>query len=118
MGHHDESVAGLVISDEVLAAIAITTAKGISGVSALVPRPMSAGRIFRQKNGKAGGSNRYVKIVGSEAELLLELSLRVRANAKISTLAAEVQRSVKTAVQSMTGKSVARVNLRVIGADF
>ena len=70
-------------------------------------------RLLRQ-----GGSLRYVKLAQSGAELSLELALRARAGVNIASLACKVQSAVKTALQDMTGKNVARVNLRIEGAEF
>ena len=114
---------GLVISDEVLAAIAVTTARETGGVSALLPH---GAKLLRRLMGirpvaaiiPQGEALRYVKITGTQAGLVLEMALRVHMGAKVPAVAAEVQRSVKNAVQSMTGKAVAKVNLRVQGVDF
>ena len=100
----------IVISDEVLAAIAAASARDIEGVSSLLPQ---AGVPWQR-----GGSLKYVKIGGTAADLVFDLSLRVRADAKICAVAGNVQRAVKNAVQGMTGKTVAKVNLRIAGADF
>ena len=103
---------GIVISEEVLASIAVTAAREVGGVAALVPCPANVTRLLRKQ-----GSLRYVKLTHSGAQLSLELTLRVRAGVNIATLACEVQRAVKTALQDMTGKTVARVNLRIAGAE-
>jgi len=103
---------GIVISDEVLAAIAVTAAREVEGVASLVARPAGITRLLRQ-----GGSLRYVKLAQNGAELSLELTLRVRPGVNIATLACKVQCAVKAALQDMTGKNVARVNLRVEGAE-
>ena len=112
MSHHDpqQNIGGLVISNEVLAAIAVAAARDTEGVSALLPHPQP---IWRR-----GESLRYVKIGGTAAELVFDMTLRVRADAKVCAVACDVQRAVKNAVQGMTGKTVARVNLRIDGADF
>jgi len=112
MNHHDprKNVGGLVISNEVLAAIAAASARDTEGVSALVPHPEPLWR--------RGESLRYVRIGGTATELVFDLSLRVRAGAKVCAVACNVQRSVKNAVQAMTGKTVARVNLRITGTDY
>ena len=102
---------GLVISEEVLAAIAVTAARRVEGLSALVPRPGEALRLFK------GEDLHYVKITGEE-ELTVEMTLRVRADTKGSVVAMEVQRAVKNALQTMTDKTVEHVNLKIQGADF
>ena len=51
--------------------------------------------------------------------LLFELSFQPgEAIASLAERACEVQRAVKTALQDMTGKTVARVNLKIAGAEF
>jgi len=115
----DRPNGGIVISEEVLASIAATAAREVDGVASLVPRaprivPRAASvtRLLRKQ-----GDLRYVKLAQSGTQLSLEMALRVRAGVNIATLACEVQRAVKTALQDMTGKTVARVNLRIAGAE-
>jgi uncharacterized alkaline shock family protein YloU len=109
----NEQNSGLVISEEVLAAIAVAATRDVDGVSALVPHTANVKQLLRQ-----GSSQRFVKITGTETELVLELWLRIKANVKIADVATEVQRNVKEAMQTMTGKTVAKVNLRIAGVDF
>jgi len=111
--HHDpgNDRGGFVISDEVIAAIAVTAAQDVEGVSAIMPRASELTRMLKK-------DLRFVKITGSEAEVTVELLLRLRADARLITVAGRVQRAVKEALQSMTGRTVARVNLRIVGVDF
>ena len=112
MNHHDprKNVGGLVISDEVLAGIAAASARDTEGVSTLLPHTEPPWR--------RGESLRYVRIGGTATGLVFDMSLRVRAGAKVCAVACDVQRAVKNAVQGMTGKTVARVNLRIAGTDM
>ena len=105
---------GLVISNEVLAAIAVTAARDVGGVSAVVPRVPELARLrnLRWEN------QRYVKLSGEGGEVTVELWLRVRAGIKLTTVAGGVQRAVKDALQGMTGKIVTRVNIKILGIDF
>lgn len=100
---------GLVISEEVLAEIAAAAARGVSGVSALA-------RQQGERRRSPGKALRYVKISG-EAELVVELWLRLKAGTKIIAVASEVQRGVREALQTMAGKTVLRVNLRITGIE-
>ena len=111
--HHDphKGLGGLVISDEVLASIAVTAARDIEGVSAIVPRAPDLSRLLKR-------DLRFVKITGDEAEMTVELMLRLRAGARLITVSGKVQRAVKEALQNMTDRTVARVNLRIMGVDF
>jgi len=103
---------GIVISEEVLASIAATAAREVEGVAGLVPRPTGLARLLRRQ-----GDLRYVRLTQGGGELTLELTLRVRAGVNIAALACDVQRAVKAALQDMTGKTVARVNLKIAGSE-
>jgi len=107
----DEDLGGLVISDEVLAAIAVTAARDIEGVSALAPRPPNLSRLFK------GEYLRYVKLTPGDTEIAVDLSLRIRAGSKITEVASGVQRAVRDALQGMTGRTVTKVNVKVLGVD-
>ncbi|MDR2526164.1 MAG: Asp23/Gls24 family envelope stress response protein [Oscillospiraceae bacterium] len=110
--HHHESAGGLVISDEVIAAIAVTAAKEIEGVSSIVPRT-DVTRFLRLAE-----HLRLVKVYGGEAEVALQLSVRMQAGARLAAVAGELQAKMKEAVQNMTGRTVSRVNITVVGADL
>jgi len=111
--HHDprENLGGLVISAEVLASIALTAARDIEGVSVVVPRAVDLKRLFKR-------SLRYVKIAGNDTEMEVELMLRLCAGARLIAVSGKVQRAVKEALQGMTGRTVARVNLKIQGIDY
>jgi len=104
---------GIVISEEVLAAIAATAVREVEGVTALVARPASVTHLLRK-----GGDLRYVKLTQAGAELVIEMALRVKAGVNITTLSCQAQCAVKKALQDMAGRTVSRVNLRIAGADF
>jgi len=131
---------GIVISEEVLASIAATAARGVEGVASLVPRAPrivprapriiprapriipSAPRTVPRPSGLARllrrqGDLRYVRLTQGGGELTLELTLLVRTGVNIAALACDVQRAVKAALQDMTGKTVARVNLKIAGSE-
>jgi len=105
-----DPIGGLVISDEVLAEIAVTAARDVPGVSALV-------RQRAERLPRLDSALHFVKMTG-EGELVVELWLRMKPGTKITAAAADVQRSVKEALHTMTGKTVSRVNLRIIGIDY
>ncbi|MDR1465842.1 MAG: Asp23/Gls24 family envelope stress response protein [Oscillospiraceae bacterium] len=116
MGNHDsmDGIGGLVISDEVLAAIAMTAARDIEGVSAILPRPADVARLFHPND----VASRYVKVISAENDVKIQMSLRIQSGLRISSVAGAVQRAVKNAIQNMTGHTVSRVNLNVEGAEF
>ena len=109
----EDSKGELVISEEALAAIAATAVRKVEGVTALVPRAASITKLLRKVD-----DLRYVKLTQAGAELAIELTLRVRAGVNIAVLACQAQRAVKKALRDMADKTVARVNLKIAGADF
>jgi len=107
---HDPNI---VISDEVLAKIAVTAAKEVDGVAKLVPLPLDLARLPKKKN-----DLRFVKITQNQAaELTVALALRLHAAAQVTAVAGRVQRAVKDALESMTERTIARVNVRIQGVD-
>jgi uncharacterized alkaline shock family protein YloU len=112
MANHGASGGGdsLVISEDVIAAIAVTAAKEAQGIAQLVP--LSVGPGFRH-----GEHARFVKIGGGEAEMTLALSVKLALDVNLPQAAGEAQKAVKTAVETMPGRTVARVNITVAGIE-
>lgn len=110
----NDKLGGLVISEEVIAAIALNAAKDIDGVAGFAARPPDVQSIFKIGDGPL----KSVKVWSGENDVKLQLYLIIRDNKKIPAVAAEVQRSVKNAVQNMTGRIVTKVNISIAGIDF
>jgi uncharacterized alkaline shock family protein YloU len=108
--HNDVFFGGLVISPEVIAKIAITAAKDVEGVGALVPCKNDFRRYLRFRSALG-----YVKINGGDQDMRLVLALTLRPGAQIKKVGAQVQRQVKEAIQNMTGKTVTQVNVHIAG---
>ncbi|MCL1845783.1 MAG: Asp23/Gls24 family envelope stress response protein [Defluviitaleaceae bacterium] len=89
------------ISDEVLMVISATAATEADGVLRISGKP---GRKQLAKCTSVAVKNKTVTI---------GLSIAVRFGAKIHEVSADVQKRVKTAIETMTGLSVAEVNVRV-----
>ena len=104
----------LVISEEVIASIAVNAAKDVNGVAALLPRPADVRSALRIRE----GIQRFVGIAAADNELRLHLYIRLKSGAKLPAVCEKVQSGVKDAVQSMTGKVVSRVDVSVLGIDF
>ena len=95
------SMGELVISEEVISAIATNAAKDVDGI--------------------AGFSNRPVDVVNTIKKGSLKVMSPVRVLAdgeKIRQVAEEVQQAVKESVQNMTGKLVSKVNVIIAGLEF
>lgn len=112
--NNSDKLGGLVISEEVIAAIALNAAKDIDGVAGFASRPPDVQSIFKIGD----GPSKSVKVWSGENDVKLQLYLIIRDNKKIPSVAAEVQRSVKNAVQNMTGRVVTKVNISIAGIDF
>ncbi len=98
-----------IISEEVIATIAGTAATEVVGVACMASRPVD----IRGFMGSA--ATKSVKVVNNESETVVDVYINVRLDANIQTVCSDVQRAVKTAVQSMTGKPVTKVNVHVAG---
>ena len=99
-----------IISEDVIATIAGTAASEIPGVAGMAKRPADLRGIVA-----GGAAPKSVRVINNEHETVLDVYVNLKQGAKIQETAALIQQSVKTAVQSMTGKPVTRVNVHVEG---
>ncbi len=112
MGKHPDSntvATQLVISDEVIASIAMSAAKDIEGVAGFVQRPKdirSFVNIFE-------GPLKYVEVSSSDNVYNIKLYITVKDGVKIPAVVSQVQPAVKNAVQGMGGCVVSKVNVCV-----
>lgn len=102
---------GIFISNDVIASIAANAAKDIEGVSgfALKTGTRTAG---------AADSAKAVKVLSQDNDVKIQIGIRVKNGVNLQTVSMAIQRSIKNAVQSMTGKVVNKVNVAVQGIDF
>ncbi|MDR1733510.1 MAG: Asp23/Gls24 family envelope stress response protein [Oscillospiraceae bacterium] len=112
MGNNDpgERSGGLIISKEVLAAIAVTAAKDVEGVGCVVP---CLPEFLRFLPGNAAA--RFVRIAGGDTELIIDIIIKLKTGAKIAPVCTKVQNAVKSSLQNMTGKTVNKVNITIAG---
>ena len=102
---------GVFIPNDVIASIAANAAKDIEGVSgfALKTGTRTAG---------AADSAKAVKVLSQDNDVKIQIGIRVKNGVNLQTVSMAIQRSIKNAVQSMTGKVVTKVNVAVQGIDF
>ncbi|MDR0271814.1 MAG: Asp23/Gls24 family envelope stress response protein [Clostridiales bacterium] len=100
-----ESGGAVRIADEVLMVIAGTAAMEAEGVLRL--GWMSGGKATRKQIAKCTG------VVVKNKIVTIKLSIAVRFGAKIHEVCEDVQKRVKAAVETMTGLTVAEVNITV-----
>jgi len=97
------------ISDEVISTIATVAISEIDGVSC-VNGTFSE---FAQKLGKKG-FGKGIKVTSGE-ELVLDVNIDVEYGVKIPEVAWSVQDNVKKSVELMSGLTVGKVNVHVVG---
>ncbi|HZJ78841.1 MAG TPA: Asp23/Gls24 family envelope stress response protein [Clostridia bacterium] len=110
----NENVGNLVISENVIASIALNAAKDVDGVSGFAARPADVHTILNIGD----EALKSVRIWAGENDIKLQIFIKIKNGRKIPTVAADVQRAVKNAVQSMTGKIVTKVNVSISAIDF
>lgn len=107
-------VSGLVISDEVIASIALAAIKDVPGVGKPIPRPAdmtSVAGLFEK-------TQKTVEVTKADNVYSITLHITVNEDAKIPVVAAEVQKAVKNAVQEMTSMVVSKVNVVIAGVEI
>jgi len=91
------------IADEVVGVIATTAALEVEGVVA------GGGKGFVELFGKKGHTTKDAD------EAVLDMDIIVNFGTKVQNAAKEVQEKVKTTVETMTGLTVAAVNVSICG---
>ncbi len=106
-----KSAAGsCIISESVMASIVATAATETKGVAALAGHATDIrGIISRDEAARA------VRVTNTANDTVLDVYITLKQGAKIQDTALELQQNIKTAVQSMTGKPVTRINVHVEG---
>ena len=110
----NRSTSELIISHDVIAAIAVNAAKDVPGVGHIVQRPNDVRSVVNMLD----GAQRYVEVTEADRVYNLKLHLFINEGEKIPGVASSVQKAVKNAVQSMTGSVVSKVNVVVAGVDI
>ncbi|WP_317856357.1 Asp23/Gls24 family envelope stress response protein [Chakrabartyella piscis] len=108
MSEYTECKGFIEISDEVIAAIAVTAALEVEGVCG---NPTKG---FAELLGKKAYT-KCVRIAREDDEMEIDLDLIVKFGVKVQVVAAEVQKSVKSSMETMTGMQVSVVNVSVSG---
>lgn len=105
----DKNIGTVQIADDVVAMIASLAATEVDGVSAMV------GNITNELMSKVGMKNltKGVRVSILENVVTIDLSVVLEYGYNIPTTCQTVQTKVKTAIETMTGLSVADVNIRI-----
>ena len=108
-----DSIGQIQIADEVIAIIAGTAALEIDGVVAAPHFASDAMEILGRKNLSKG-----VKISVEDSVVTAELTILAKFGYKVQEVSEQVQSRVATAIETMTGLTVAEVNVNVSGVQL
>ena len=110
----DDNLGEVQIADEVVAIIAGLAAMEVEGVASM------AGNATRELISKLGmkSLSKGVKVDVLEGVVTVILALNLKYGYSIMEVCKKVQDKVKTAIENMTGLSVADVNIRIVSVDM
>ena len=106
-----DNIGNLVVSDDVIASIALNAAKDVDGVNGFAVRTPDVHSILKMGEGPM----RSVRVISTDNDIKIYIHVNIEQGTKIPKVASDIQKSVKNAVQSMTGKMVSKVNVSIEG---
>jgi len=101
----------VVYASDVIAVIAGIAAAEIDGVAAMSGSGIS--EILGKRN-----LNRGVRVVIEEEKVRIEVSMQVKYGYKIQEVCKAMQNNIAKAIESMTGLTVDRIDVNVLGIVF
>ena len=110
----DENLGEVKIADEVVAIIAGLAAMEVDGIASM------AGNATKELISKLGmrSLSKGVKVDVLDGIVTVSLALNRKYGCSILDISGKVQEKVKTAIENMTGLTVADVNIRIAGVDM
>lgn len=110
----DENLGEVKIADEVVAIIAGLAAMEVEGVASM------SGNATKELISRLGmkSLSKGVKVDVLEGIVTVSLKLTLQYGYNVLEVSGKVQEKVKTAIENMTGLTVADVNIRVAGVDI
>ena len=102
------------VADEVVAIIAGLAATEVEGVSSM------AGNITNEIVSRLGMKNlsKGIQIEIADNEVVVDVALNIAYGYSIPEVSTKVQEKVKSAIETMTGLSVATINVRIASVDM
>lgn len=102
------------VADEVVAIIAGLAATEVEGVSSM------AGNITNEIVSRLGMKNlsKGIQIEIADNEVVVDVALNIAYGYSIPEVSKKVQEKVKSAIETMTGLSVATINVRIASVDM
>lgn len=101
------------IADDVLVAIVQTATMEIDGVHSIISTLASE---IMEKLGKK--TNKGINIFNNNNKLTININLSIKQNYKILEVAQNVQNKVKSAMESMTGLEIDKININVVSIEI
>ncbi|MGM9521653.1 MAG: Asp23/Gls24 family envelope stress response protein [Oscillospiraceae bacterium] len=111
---HPDDKGSINISEEVIAVIAANAALETEGVASL---SASLGKDIAERLGKRN-QTKGVRIAVEDEIILVDVYIMVKMGVSVSKVGVQVQEAVASNIESMTGFSVAEVNVHVCGIAF
>ena len=110
----EDNLGEVHVAEEVVAIIAGLAATEVEGVASM------AGNITNELVSKLGMKNlsKGVKVEVAEKTVSVEVALNISYGYSIPEVSEKVQEKVKSAIETMTGLSVAIVNVRIATVDM
>ncbi len=111
MTENEKTKGNIKISDDVICSIVAVAAAETDGVASITAAPGID--ILNKKN-----HAKNIKVHINEDSITVDMSILVKYGAIINDVATKLQEAVANAVESMTGMTVAAVNVSVNGISF
>ena len=110
----NNSLGKVQIADDVVAIIAGLAATEVEGVSSM------AGTITNEIVSRLGMKNlsKGIQIEIADNEVVVDVALNIAYGYSIPEVSTKVQEKVKSAIETMTGLSVATINVRIASVDM
>ena len=108
----EDNLGEVHVADEVVAIIAGLAATEVEGVASM------AGNITNELVSKLGMKNLSKEVEVAEKTVSVEVALNISYGYSIPEVSEKVQEKVKSAIETMTGLSVAIVNVRIATVDM
>ncbi len=110
----DEEKGSINISEEVIVVIAASAAAEVDGVASLAT---SVGKDLSEALGKKSIS-KGVRITVEDGAITADVCILVKFGCQVNKVAQDVQSSVSSAVEAMSGVPVKQVNVHICGITF
>lgn len=116
----DSSLGEIRVSNEVIANVAVKACEGVEGfsgfaenivdgISKMLQGELTEGVIIQNSSGADENE---------EGQIEVELSVILKYDYNVQTVCAELQRTVKEKIETLTGVAVYKVNINVQGINF